>query len=347
MNAHLAPWNLNPDEFPADSFASDQLEFLLGYAVLAPSTHNSQPWLFRINAMDVELFADRRRMLPVIDPGGRELVMSCGAALMNLRVAAEYFGHVYKVDILPDVANRDLLARFHLGLTGDTSSEDILEFHAITRRRTNRQAFRPDPVPEPVLQELVEAARREGAVLQVMTDESAKLAVAELVAEADKRQWADTRFRQELSRWVRTKLEEYRDGLTAHSVGVRDWMSFAGPSLIRLFDRGGGEAARDHEIALHSPALAVLSTEADDLASWMTAGQALQSVLLSARSDEVWASFLNQPVEIPELRARLAEVLGSAAHPQALIRLGYGDEAPPTPRRGVREVLITHQRTHA
>ncbi|MHB8520346.1 MAG: hypothetical protein ACYDH9_06275 [Limisphaerales bacterium] len=51
INPHLQPWSISADDFPASSFASDQLEHLLGYAVLAPSTHNTQPWLFRINAM--------------------------------------------------------------------------------------------------------------------------------------------------------------------------------------------------------------------------------------------------------------------------------------------------------
>jgi nitroreductase len=80
MNPHLEPWNISADNFPTESFASDQLESLIGYAILAPSSHNSQPWLFRINAMDLELFADRRRALPVVDPQQRELTISCGAA---------------------------------------------------------------------------------------------------------------------------------------------------------------------------------------------------------------------------------------------------------------------------
>ena len=348
MNPHAQPWAINADDFPADSFASDQLEFLLGYAILAPSPHNTQPWLFRINAMDVDVFADRRRALRVTDPYDRELTLSCGAALFNLRVAAEYFGHVYQVDLLPDPGDANLLARFDLGLAGETSSEDILLFHAITQRRTNRAALRPDPLPEELLAALAGAAQKESAWLQFFTAETDRNALADLIAEADRMQWADKSFREELARWLRTKPEQARDGSLTHDLGVKDWMSFAGPALVRTFDRGGVQAARDRELALQSPTLAVLCTRGDEPRCWLQAGQALQSVLLRARTENVWASFLNPPIEVPELRRRLTGMLAAPGDPQVLLRLGYGLEAPaPAPRRSPREVLIMHRTTHS
>jgi len=346
MNSHLNPWSVNADDFPAESFASDQLEFLLRYAILAPSSHNTQPWLFRINAMDVELFADRRRALRVIDPEDRELMISCGAALYNLRIAAEYFGHKYDVALFPQPERPDLLAQMRLGLSGETSSDDVVVFHAITQRRTNRQAFRPDPVPAELLTELEAVAQQEGAWLSAYSADEVRNAVADLVAQADRVQWSDKAFREELARWVRPKAEDYRDGLPVHDLGIKDWLSFAGPALIRTFDRGGGQAARDRDIAAHSPVLAVLWTPSDDPVTWLNSGQALQSVLLHARSEDLWASFLNQPIEVPELRAQLATMLGLAGFPQILLRLGYGEEVAPTPRRTVRETLVMHKTAH-
>jgi nitroreductase len=346
MNPHLQVWNISPDDFPEDGFAADQIEFLLGYAVLAPSSHNTQPWLFRINAMDVDLFADRRWATRVVDPYDRELTISCGAALFNLRVAAEYFGHEHKVELFPDAGEPNLLARFHLGLRTKTGSEDVLLFHAITQRRTNRKPFRPDPIPEAVLVELIEAAQAHGAWLQFVTTDEARNALADLTAEADRAQWADKAFRHELANWVRTKPELARDGLPVHNLGVKDWLAFAGPAIIRTFDRGEGQAARDRDIALYSPALAVLGTDTDDPQAWMAAGQALQCVLLHARSEDLWASFLSQAVEVPHLRAPLAETVGRTSFPQAVLRFGYGDGVEPTPRRGVREVLLKQVRVH-
>jgi len=342
MNPHLEPWAISSDAFPGDDFASDQLEFLLGYAILAPSPHNTQPWRFRINANDAEVFADRRRALRVVDPHHRELTLACAAALYNLRVATEYFGRGYTVSLLPTSDEPDLLACLTLRLQSETSSEDVLLFHALTQRRTNRHAFRPDPLPEEILTELADAAAHEGAWLAIVTEEEARHTVADLVAEADKIQWANRAFRRELAAWLRTDAEHHADGIPTHDLGVRDWMAFAGPALVRTFNRGNNQAARDTEIATHSPALAVLGTDQDDPGAWLQAGQALESVLLHAQSEGVCASYLNQPIEVADLRPQLASVVGLGGFPQVLLRLGYGPEAPPTPRHSVHSRLIPH-----
>lgn len=342
MNPHLAPWNISADDFPADSYTSDQLDFLLGYAVLAPSNHNTQPWLFKINVSNVELFADRHRAIRVIDPYDRELTLSCGAALFNLRVAAEYFGHQHRVELWPEPNDPNLAARLHLGLSGETSTEDVLLFQAITQRRTNRLPFRPDPVPEAVLVELTEAASREGVWLVHAPDGTARQAIGELVAEADRRQWANKAFRQELATWMRTDPAHQADGIPAHDLGVKDWLSFAGPSLIRTFNRGPGQAAHDLDIVLHSPTLVLLGTNSDDPMAWMQAGQAMQSVLLHAQSETVSASCLNQPIEVEELRPEVASAFGVGGYPQVLLRMGYGEAVSPTPRRKAHDLLIRH-----
>jgi nitroreductase len=346
MNAHLLPWQISADEFPADGSAADQLEFLLGYAILAPSPHNTQPWLFRLNAKDVEIFADPRRALNVADPEGRELAISCGALVFNLKVAVEHFGHQYQVKIEPDPGNPDLLVRFQLDLHGAADSEEVLLFNALTRRRTCRKAFRDQPVPQELVEAWTAAAARHGAWLAVAQEEPARLALAELVAGADRIQWSDKRFRAELANWSRSKPFERGDGFPATELGVNEWLAFAGPMLLRTFDRGGGQAATDREIALHSPVLAVLGTDADNARSWIDAGQALENVLLIASAEEVQASFLNQPIEVAEIRPRLAESIGRTGFPQVLIRLGYGPEAAPTPRRAVRRLLVPHHGAH-
>lgn len=341
MNSHLEPWAIDPEIFPADGFASDRLEFLLSYAVLAPSPHNTQPWLFRINVSDVELFADPRRLLPSTDPYGRELRIAGGAALLNLRIAAGYHGQGHTVELLPDIHNPLLLARLTLHLTDLTPSEDVVLFPAIRERRTNREPFATELVPDEILDELGEAANQEGAWLVALADDAGRAAIADLVAAADKVQWANPEFRRELAHWIRTDAEHQADGIPSRELGVSDWLSFAGPALIRTFNRGNNVAARDADIALHSPVLAILGTDSDDPLSWIRAGQALQRVLLHAQVNGVSVSHLNQPLEVAELRPELARLIGrEGAHPQILVRLGYGPVVPPTPRWRVHSRLL-------
>lgn len=342
----MNPWNVSAEDFPTDGYASDQLEFLLNYAVLAPSRLNTQPWLFRIGVTDLAVYADRRRALRVTDPRDRELTLSAGAVVFNLRVAAEYFGHAYRVELLPDPSNANLLARFHLGRRADTEAEDVLRFHAITQRRTNRQPFLPDPLPNDLCTRLRNAAAQEGAWLVCIHEETRRQEMADLITQAHRVQWSDARFRRELAQWVRT-TPGASDGVVCRELGIPDWAAFATSLVLRTLNLGKNKAARDRELVVQCSTLAVLGTETDAPLAWLQAGQALQRVLLTARAENVWASFLNAPIQVPELRAAVGEWIGQRGWPQVVLRLGYGPEVPPTPRRSPREMLLIQRHGRA
>jgi hypothetical protein len=343
MNAPLDAWNTTAENFPADGTSEEKLWFVAQYAVLAPSSHNSQPWKFRIHGNLVDLYADLGRALPVVDPENRELIISCGAALFHLRTAIRYFGYACDVEPFPDAAQPTLLARAHLGFKCDTTAEDVLLFNAIPKRRTNRQAFLPDAVPDALLSALGRVAAEEGAWLRIIEGEEARFATADLVAEADRVQWTNKQFRHELAEWLHPNRSDSHDGIPGYAQGDSALPNYAGPAVIRTFDLGKGLAAKHWDIALYSPALAVLGTDTDTQADWLSAGQALANVLLRARVEDVWTSFLNQPIELPHLRPKLAEILGIDGSPQILLRLGFGPDVKPTPRRPVRDVIIRPQ----
>jgi hypothetical protein len=152
----LLAWNVSESDVPKKATdMAEKMNFLLRYAILAPSGHNTQPWLFKIIGNDtIELYADRSRALPVVDPDDREMVISCGAALHYLRVAANHFGLAERVELLPDDKNNpDLLARISFkesddgGVVQKQAQQDILLFEAITKRRSNRSPFENRKLP--------------------------------------------------------------------------------------------------------------------------------------------------------------------------------------------------------
>ena len=334
------PWTTDEAAFPRHAPPAERLRFLLNYAVLAPSGHNTQPWLFEVRDGTVTLRADRTRALPVVDPHDRELVISCGAALYNLRVAIRRFGYAAPVELLPDPAEPDLLATVRLGAAEPPTADDERRFAAIPLRRTNRRPFEARPLPAELITRLSAAAGEESAWLAVVEDESGRNAIADLISEGDRIQGADPSFRRELAAWIHPNRTRCRDGMPGFAHGFGDLMSRLGPFVIRTFDWGNGQAAKDRQLALGSPVLAVIGTAADDPRSWLQAGQALSSVLLLARADGVFASYLNQPTEIPDLRSRLAARLERGDYPQLVLRFGYGEPVRPTPRRPVAEVLL-------
>jgi Nitroreductase family len=335
-----ARWQVDSADFPAGAAAGDVLRFLLRYAVLAPSSHNTQPWLFRLHGRAVDLHADRARRLPVVDPDDRELTMSCGAALYTLRLALAAFAVDVWVTELPRPAEPDLLARVELTgspAPGPTPDEATL-FAAITRRHTSRARFEPDPVPDAVVGELRAAARAEGAWLYEVPGWR-HAAVAKLLARADRLQMADPAFRAELAHWLRPSHTHHDDGIPGYALGRGEIESVVAPLVVRTFDMGAGQAASDEHLLADAPLLAVLGTLEDTVASWLRAGQALQRVLLTATALGLEASFLNQPIEVPTLRRHLARDLGVSGLPQLLLRIGHGPRGSTTPRRPVADVL--------
>src|SRR5690606_29404581 len=151
------PWQVKAEDFPETGIDKAKLLLLTNYAVLAPSILYVQPWRFRITDGSMDFFADPSRMLPAADPAGRVLTVSCGAALLNLRVAALAFGHDLQVETFPDRNEPDLLARLRLSAAGPASAADRRLRDAILARRTDRAAFEDRQPQQDLLDELGQA----------------------------------------------------------------------------------------------------------------------------------------------------------------------------------------------
>lgn len=336
--ASTDPWSVNEADYPAAGSVREQMRHLVGFAVLAPSAHNTQPWRFRATDFGVELYADPARALPVSDPEGRELAISCGATLFFLRLAIRRFGHMDRVQLFPDASNPDLLAIVSPGDPARASREVLRLFRAIHGRRTHRPAFderQPGPAE---LAALREAAEDEGGWLRPLAGDT-RAEVAALVEQADHLQYRDGAFRRELAGWIRPSARGTADGIPAHALGIPDLLAPLGPALMGRLNLGGMRGGSDRRAAESAPLLAVLGTEGDRRSDWLNAGQALARVLLAGQARGLSAAFLNQPVQVPELRAQLRELLGREGWPQVILRMGYGKPLDPTPRRAVDDVL--------
>ena len=311
-------------------------------AIRAPSGHNTQPWRFRLFDDRVELLADRTRRLPVVDPDDRALVMSCGAALAFLLVALRHAGYAGDVTLMPDPGCPDLLVSVRAGDHHTPTERDRRLFGAIGRRHTHRAAFAPRAVPDEVLTALAADGECPGATLHLVRDAETKRRVAGLVADGDRSQMADPRFRGELASWVRSNYSRRHDGMPGYAFGIPGPPSLVGPWVMRKFDLGTRQAAKDAELAASAPALLLVTTPGDTEQDWLAAGRAVGAALLTATGAGLAASFLNQPIETTELRTPLARLVDPAGRqrPQLLLRLGFAARSlRPTPRRPVEEIL--------
>ena len=337
---NLTAWSVDPSDLPATGAASDKARFAVRYAILAPSSHNTQPWRFVIGDNELLVCADRTRCLPNIDPFDRELIISCGAALFNLRVALARFNVPIEIATFPYSAEPDVVARLTFADSGPALKDLAELFDAMTKRVTNRGPFLEEEVPDAVVERLKSAAEAEGVDVGFARALSERERVAALIAHADRCQFDDSRFRRELASWIHPSRSN--DGMPASSQGFGALADVTTPVVamaVRTFDLGNGVAATHERLARGSPLLVALATAMDNNEAWLAAGLGLQRLLLVATKAGYATSYLNQPIEVSELRTRLATELRLAGYPQLLLRVGRGSAVPHSPRRPIADVL--------
>lgn len=307
-------------------------------ALRAPSVHNTQPWRWRLCDGVVELHADPGRRLVATDPDGRDLVLSCGAALHHLRVALAAANLTARVHRLPSPEDRWHLATVHVR-PGPPETGFTALSRAVDERRTDRRTLGPDPVPRPTIDRLVAAATGCGATLHPVTGTDVRRRLDDLLADAGARQRFAPGYAAELTVWSH-RWTAARDGVPAAARTTRP----AGPDL-RAFPRGTLRGTRAVSPPHDGSVLLVLTTVGDEPLDHLLAGEATSAVLLTATLRGLATTPLSQAQEVPATRARLASsVLGSPDHPQLVIRVGYpGRDAGrvgPTPRRALEAVLL-------
>ncbi|GGM68070.1 Acg family FMN-binding oxidoreductase [Dactylosporangium sucinum] len=301
----------------------DQLAEASIAALRAPSILNTQPWRWRLASSHTELWADRARRLDGIDPDGRLLLLSCGAALHHAVVALRAAGYAADVERLPDPERPDLLARIRQGTPGPADGE---LYRAIYRRRTDRRPFGDRRPGDAVLAELRSAAERHAVHLHVVRADQVT-AFASAVAHANAVERSDDRYRADILAWT-TRPRQERDGVSARStvptgprtLTPRD-LNLAAPATL---DPGPGSDL--------GTVYLVLVVDAEAPAAWLAAGEALSDVWLTLTARGLAASPISEVVEVESVRTALQRLLGGVGHPAIALRVGHpAPDAAPVP----------------
>jgi nitroreductase len=299
----------------------------------APSVHNTQPWRWLLGDRTLHLYADLQRWLPATDPDGRDLVISCGAALHHARVALATAGIPTRVHRMPNPDEADHLASIELG-RGSLAEADLALGSAIPARRTDRRPFSTWPVPLDFVVELSVRAAAEGAILTTLDDnQRAQLLAA--IRDAEALQTELPGYPTELALWSGRRAND--DGIPVANLP-------GGPidpdQAARRFAEGEIEPLGH---AVDGARLLVLGTASDDNLSHLRTGEALSAVLLGAATLGLASCSLSQPLEIAATRRTVRDqILRGSLSPQMVIRVGWAPTGSPlraTPRRPVGDTL--------
>jgi hypothetical protein len=326
-----SPWKIREDFFPHYGDSTETLSFLLRYAILAPSSHNTQPWKFALGEEEIGIYADRGRWLRVADPDRRELYISLGCALENLLIAVEHFGYGHEAVLFPEGPDSDLAASVKLLPRREPSAQrPVWMFPEITSRHTNHGRYEARAIPSDVRRGLEACCADDGVRLFLIDDPAHRRRVDLLVTRADAFQFARPEYRQELEFWI-------GEGV----FGLPWLLAKLGQLAASYLEFGNVPPRPDADLLMHSPLFGVLTSVRDDAESQLRVGQAFERIYLTASAQSIGLQPLSQAVQVPAIREELTRLLpAGAGSPQQPFRLGYAERVQDhTPRRPLSEVV--------
>jgi hypothetical protein len=314
------------------------LRELVRYATLAPSSHNTQCWKFRLGDQSLSIQPDYQRRCPIVDPDDHHLFVSLGCAAENLVQAASAMGFrgepVFKTGTTESV---------DISLVRVTAMRTPL-FEAIPRRQSTRGEYDAKPLSNDELRLLETAGSGNGVRVHLLTDKQAMESVLDFVVQGNTTQMRDPAFVRELKDWIRfngRQAARHGDGLFSGSSGNPTAPSWLGGLMFDFFF---SEKAENDKYARHvrsSAGIAVFVSDYEDKNHWIEAGRAFQRFALQATAMNVRTAHLNQPVEVTSLRPKFAKSIGIASgRPDLVIRFGRGPEMPRSVRRPISAVLL-------
>ncbi len=311
---------------------------LVRYATLAANSHNTQPWLFKIGNRSISISPDFNRRCPVVDPDDHHLYASLGCATENIVHAAKAFGLKANVSVQNNSSN---VIEIHFEPISVVKTD---LFQAIPKRQCTKVNYDGKKVAANELKILEMSAQDEGISTQLFTDKKNMETILEYLVEGNTAQMRDEAFVQELKDWIRfnpSSALKYGDGLFSATTGNPTAPNWLGGLIFNMAFTEKTENDKYMEQMRSSAGVIAFISEQDDIEHWIKAGRSYQRFALQATAIGLKHAFINQPVEVPQVRTQFADYLNIGdRRTDLLVRFGYGPEMPKTMRRTINEVIV-------
>ncbi|HEY5550137.1 MAG TPA: ThiF family adenylyltransferase [Candidatus Saccharimonadales bacterium] len=320
---YIQPPQLEAGHFFSTKNRHNKIACLLEYAILAPSTHNTQPWRIKIEDDSCKIFIDNRRQLPVADKLRRDMYISLGAFLKNLEAAARAYGVYDRTDLAGQ--SDELVAEVYFKKLDKVSATEVdpEQLKAIQTRSNYRGPLAPFAVSDN-LRSFV-AGLSSGQLKILMVEDRKKIEkLAALTAQGLRLAYKNPAFRREISSWINPNTSRRKAGIPGYSLRMPTLTSHVIPRVIRFKDIGKKLAELNYRSFISSSAAVIFTAEKEEPETWLTIGQAAQEILLHIESHGAAASIYVAAVEMGNLSQSVKEVLGirGKTKPQFLFCIG-------------------------
>jgi nitroreductase len=335
------PWQVDEKEFPTGGALEHKLKFLISYAILAPNSHNTQPWLFRVSRNQIEIMPNFKRSLDYSDRTYRELYISLGCALGNILVAAEYFGFSYNVDYLPEDRMEEVAVLVVFSESRKMKSELSVLFPFIPKRVTNRAQYKTEKIKNEILNEAQNLVDESEINIHFFTKKTDMARAGQLIYEAHMFAYGDKYFKEELSKWVRPVYTSKTDGMPLFGLGVPRPLTILARNLIKGVP-AKLQSTKDKKLVASSPGVLVATSNDDTKENWLRAGKILEYILLSFTKNGIVVAPMAGVVEHEPSREKLKKLLKSKEHPLFFARFGYSEiKVHPSPRISASDLVVS------
>lgn len=335
-------WNINPDDFFKCKTKKEEILFLLNFAILAPSSHNSQPWLFSIEESLISVYVNSNKKLKVGDKENRLLFISLGCVIKNILVAADFFGFTFSVNYFPDVRDSDIVATILLDKTRTKIVNNEHIIFSILKRSVNRNKYTNEIPPSILFKKITSFDIPEKIKVNVITDKLVKDRISDLVVDSSVLLMEDKNFRAELQPYVKNNFTKSKTGIPAFGMGIPGFISFFIPILIKYINLD--KLSRSSNLNLlknFTPVFLIISTKNDTKVDWIKSGELYQEIALLCENYGIKTSILGAPVLIENCYKSIQAELHTDFRPQVFLRMGYPIKKyfRHSPRLSVSDVL--------
>ncbi len=335
------PWNLKISDFPEHADLTEQVLFVLRFAILAPSGHNSQPWEFQIKENSIFIRVNKERSLAYSDPKRRQLLIGIGCAIENILLASDYYGFRSELKYFPEVSDDDLVARISLKKTDNTKNNPNHLIFSIAKRRTNRGKYFSRPLPEQFLQ-TIQKNSDDNLKIGFITDKNKKDEIINIVSMAQVESMEDPLFREELSHYIKSNYTKSKTGMPGFTLGIPAPISLFASSLIKKINLSKKNQKQDEALLKEfTPVFGVISSRIDDKNGYIASGWLFEKVWLLAEQAGIAVSPLAATIQSDSYCAEFQKVFGIHNYrPQIFFRIGYPVKSVEhSPRMSVEEVM--------